>query len=261
MLARMTAADGVTVMAEHFLVKRVRHRQLLGKRRRALALARGEEARHLPRQPGTALRGAADHHRVGAGDRKRLRGVVEAGDVAVDDDRNGDRLFDRADGGPVGAPVIELAAGAAVHGDHLDAGRLRTAGKLGGVDAGVIPAEPHLQRDRHAHGGNRRLDQRERMVEVAHQRRAGGAVGDLLRRAAHIDIDDGGALRLGDAGALGHAAGFAAGQLHDMDGDPRPVAAQAGLALAFGQAGAGGHFRDHQARRPAVRRGGGKARR
>ena len=44
-------------------------------------------------------------------------------------------------------------------------------------------------RDR-ADGG---LDQVERMIEVAHQRRAGLPVGDLLGRAAHVDVDDLGA--------------------------------------------------------------------
>ena len=57
------------------------------------------------------------------------------------------------------------------------------------------------------------------MIEIAHQSGAGGPVGHLLGGAAHVDVDDLGALRFGNAGALRHPKGFAAGELHDADGD------------------------------------------
>ena len=63
------------------------------------------------------------------------------------------------------------------------------------------------------------------VVEVAHQRRAGIAAGHLLGRAAHVDVDDVGALARGDARGLGHVARLAAGKLHHMD-------RQAGMADA-----------------------------
>ena len=80
----------------------------------------------------------------------------------------------------------------------------RAARQFRRIDAGVIPAQPHFQRDRHAHGGDGCLDQGQGVIEIAHQRRAGGAVGDLLGRAAHVDVDDVRALRLRDAGAFRH---------------------------------------------------------
>ena len=52
---------------------------------------------------------------------------------------------------PVGLALVELAAGAAVDGDHLHAEILGDAGELGRVEAGMIPAHPHLQRHRDLH--------------------------------------------------------------------------------------------------------------
>ncbi len=57
-----------------------------------------------------------------------------------------------------------------------------------------------------------------------------------------------GALRLGDAGAFGHPARFAAGKLDDVDGDAAaPSLRTLRFALAAGEPGAGGHFGNHQA--------------
>ena len=140
-----------------------------------------------------------------------------------------------------------------MHGDHANAGSFRAARELRRIDAGVIPAEPHFQRDRHAHGGDGCLDQGQRVIEIAHQRRAGGAVGHLLGRAAHVDVDDVRALRLGDAGAFRHPMRLAAGELHDVDGDALSLAAHARFALALDECGARGHFRNHQTRAVAFR--------
>ena len=70
------------------------------------------------------------------------------------------------------------------------------------------------------------------MVEIAHERRSRGPVGHLLRRATHIDIDDVGALRLGNACAFRHPPGLASGELHDMDADAGAVAANGCLAFS-----------------------------
>ena len=59
-----------------------------------------------------------------------------------------------------------------------------------------------------------RLDQGQCVVKVAHQRRAGGAAGDLLGRAAHVDVDDARAHAFDDAGGFGHWRCFAPCQLH-----------------------------------------------
>ena len=103
-----------------------------------------------------------------------------------------------------------------------------------------------------------RVDQGQRMIEVAHQRRAGRTVGHVFRRTAHIDVDDVGAGAFRDTRALAHPIGFAAGDLHHMQAramirhallrDVRPLS----VAL-FGERGASGHFRDHEARAKARR--------
>ena len=122
MLAGVPAADRQAVMREHFVIERIDQGELLGERRRALARAGREITRHLSGKPRPALRGAADHDGVGAGSRQRAFGVVERTNVAIDDDRNRHRLLDGAHRRPVGAAVVELAARAAMHGDHVNAG-------------------------------------------------------------------------------------------------------------------------------------------
>jgi hypothetical protein len=139
-----------------------------------------------------------------------------------------------------------------VHGEHRNARLLRAARKLGGVDRTRIPPEPHLQRDGDLYGADHRIDQRQRMIEIAHQRRARRAVRHLLRRAAHVDVDDVGALPFGDARALRHPIRLAAGKLHDMDADAAAFAAHGGFALALHQTRAGGHLRHDQTRAQAL---------
>ena len=127
MLARMTEPDGAAVMREHFAVERADQRKLFAERRRRLAAAGFEIARELAGKPRPALGAAADHHGVGLRRRQRRVGVVEAFDVAIDDDRDRHGLLDGAHRRPVGAPLVELAARAAVHGDETHAGAVRPA--------------------------------------------------------------------------------------------------------------------------------------
>ena len=85
------------------------------------------------------------------------------------------------------------------------------------------------------------------MIKVPHERRAGRAIGDLLGGAAHVDIDDAGALRLGDPGPLSHPPGLASGKLDNVDSNTPPVAAHCCLPLAADKAGTGGHFGHNEA--------------
>ena len=92
-----------------------------------------EAAADLPGQPGLALRAAADHHRVGAGLRQRLARILERQDVAVDDERDRDRIPDRANRAQSACALVELAARAPVHGDQLDAGSFRALRQFGAL--------------------------------------------------------------------------------------------------------------------------------
>ena len=85
------------------------------------------------------------------------------------------------------------------------------------------------------------------MIEIAHQRRAGLRAGDVLGRAAHVDVDDVGAGAFRDARAFGHPARFASGQLHDVQPEPLAVEPALRVAPAFGQRRTRDHFGDDRA--------------
>src|SRR3954466_9831241 len=83
MLARMAKPDAQAVVPADFVIERADIFELLGKRGRGLGYAGFEPASDLARQPGLALRTAADHHGVGAGFFERGDRLVERGDVAI----------------------------------------------------------------------------------------------------------------------------------------------------------------------------------
>ena len=157
-----------------------------------------------------------------------------------------DRIPDRADRAPIGVALVELTARAAVHRNQLHAGGLGAARQFRRVEGTIVPAEPHLQRHRHFHGGDRRLDQCQRVIEIAHQRRAGLAAGHVARRTAHVDIDDFGAGGFGNPRAFRHPADLAARELNDMRTDSGRLAAQPRHWAAVDEIVAGGHFGNHK---------------
>src|SRR5258708_26667605 len=216
MLARMTKADAQPVQFADFIVERADMVELLRQRGWRFGYAGFKAAPDLTGQPGLALRAAADHDPVGAGHFKCGHSLLERGDIAVDDEWNSDRILDRAHRAPIGLALVELATRAAMHRDHLDAARFRTARQFRCVERAIVPAEPHLQRHRHFHGRYRRLDQSHGAIEIAHQCRAALAAGHMPRRTAHVDIYDVGAGGLGDPRAFRHPPDLAARELNDM---------------------------------------------
>ena len=115
--------------------------------------------------------------------------------------------------------LVELAARAAMHRDHPHARRLGAARELRRIERAVVPAEPHLQRHRHRDRADRRLDQGQRMVEIAHQRRAGLAAGHCWAGQPMLMSMMSAPARFGDARALRHPVRLAAGELDDVDAD------------------------------------------
>ena len=85
------------------------------------------------------------------------------------------------------------------------------------------------------------------MIEIAHQRRAGLAAGDVARGAAHVDIDDVGAGGFGDARAFRHPMRFAACELNDVRPYPGRLASQNRHRPAMDEIVAGGHFGNDEA--------------
>ena len=163
-------------------------------------------------------------------------------DIPVDDYGNRHRLLDGTNRDPIGGAVVELATGAPVDGDELDPSSLGAAREIGRVHGRGVPAKPHFQGHRDTNGGDRRLDQTKGMIKVPHKRRAGRPIGDLLGGATHVDIDDVGALRLGNPGPFRHPMRLASRKLDDVDFDAPPVAAHRCLPFAANKAGACGHF-------------------
>jgi hypothetical protein len=90
---------------------------------------------------------------------------------------------------------------------------MRMPRKAGGVAVAVVPPGAHLEGDRQIDRPHRRLENARGLQFVAHQRRPGVAVDDLLDRAAEIEVDQHGAAIGVEFGRLGHDTGLAAGEL------------------------------------------------
>ena len=137
-----------------------------------------------------------------------------------------------------------------MHGQHPHARIRGPMGQVGRVQAIAVPAQPHLQRDRHRDRAHHGVDQAQRMVQVAHQRRPRQPARDLLGRAAHVDVDDPRAHALHDPGGFRHRARLAPGDLH-ADGQ-RALGQGLGADGGAGRGarrhhlGRGDHFADHQ---------------
>ena len=135
-------------------------------------------------------------------------------DVAAAEHRDADRLLDPGDLGPVGGPLVLLAAGPAVHGDRRDAGVLQRSRQLGGVDRGRVPSEAHLHGDRDTRTASTiAADHPGGRAHVAGKRGAAAPADHLGHRAAEVDVDEHGAALDADLGGVGHHRGIAADQL------------------------------------------------
>jgi hypothetical protein len=251
-LAHHANSQFAAIMIERHVELCSQRRQLVGPGRfDGLAQQRSAD---LADQPGSSLRGPADHRRISARGCNGLAGILGRMDIAIDDQRDGDRLFHRPHGGPVGLALVELLAGTAVYRHQLDAGILGPPRQFRRVDAVMIPTQAHFQRHRHAGRSDSRLNQGQRMIEIAHQGGAGQALGHLPGRTPHIDIDDIGPGIDGNAGALRHPVCLAPGQL-DHTGLQRCVERRLAHHIdpAAGQRVAGDHFRHDHARPETLR--------
>ncbi len=212
--ARASAAEIRAVEAQHLFVVTRHHlgeggALRYGGRRRAPQLVR-----NAGQQPRTPLNAAADHDAICA---RQIQGSASGRgirDVSIGENRNPDRRLDPCDRRPIRASLVELAARAAVDRDHPDARRLGPHSQLRRVQQILVPAQPSLQRHGHLHRAYHGVDQAQRMVQIPHQRGARTAVGHLLGRATHVDIDDPRTLGLHHARGLRHGRWFPPCELH-----------------------------------------------
>ena len=214
MLARHVDAGVPVIMIEHRAIMLYDYAILFFKRRIGQTRSVRQPRHDLTDQPGTTIGAAADHHAIRAALLQSCVGILDRTDIPIDDDGQLHRILHLAHKGPVGRPLVHLVTGAAVHGDQFCAQILGDMRQFGRIEAGMIPAHPHLDGDGHVHRLYRRLDQRGGERQVAHQRAAGVAIDDLLDRAAHVDVDNGCAAIGIEPGGIGHLPGRTAGQLH-----------------------------------------------
>src|SRR6516162_1730004 len=130
MLARMAKPNAQAVVTADIVIEGTDKSKLLHKRRGCFRNAAVELAADLAGQPGLSLRAAPDHDGIGARGLERADRTLIRGNIAVDDKRKASRLPHLAHCRPVRVALVELAARAPVHGNHLDADGFRAAGQV-----------------------------------------------------------------------------------------------------------------------------------
>ncbi len=199
--------------------------------------AGAQEMLDLAKDPRPSLRRAADHHRVRPGRRQHRARLFRRRDVAVGHHRDRRRRLDRGDGLVFGGAAIAVGTRAAMQGQHGDAAVLGDAGDRERVLVVAVPAGAELERHRHVHRSDHRLQDARHQRLVLQQGRAAPAIADLLDRAAHVDVDDLGAALDVVLRAFGQHGRIGAGDLHRLR-----------LHLAGVVDAARGFFRSPQAR-------------
>ena len=202
---------------------------------------------------GAALRGASDHHAVGTGVVEHPLRVLRRRDVAVRDHRQAGRRLHLADRIVLGGAAEAAGAGATVDGEEANPGLFRNARDAHRIPVSRIPAGADLEGDRDAHRPHDGVEDARHQGLVAQQRRPGGPVADLLRGAAHVDVDDLGAAVDVFARGIRHHGRIGAGDLHR---DRLGLAAMVGAAARLlGRAQARvrrHHFRHREPRAEAL---------
>ena len=176
--------------------------------------APGEGRIDLAHDPGGSHGGPPHHHPIGTGEGKAAQGVGAGVDVAIGDHRDGEGRFHLGNRRPIGLALEALLPGAAMQGEQLGSSVLQLGGKAHGIGAAAAPSQPRFGRDRDPHGrGDRRHDPH-RQLGIADQATAAAFFGDLFHRAAHVDVDQKGALGLGPPGRFRHGRRPHIKQLH-----------------------------------------------
>ncbi|MNZ14672.1 hypothetical protein D3C78_316010 [compost metagenome] len=146
--------------------------------------------RDLAKDPGSPLGRSTDQQGIDAGGIEDLSGFLWRIDIAIGEDRNGHRLLDRRDGVVLGFAGVQVGAGPAVDGQGLDTGLFGDLRHSDAVPVRSVPTGADLQGNRHVNGLDHGVEDLGHQGLILHQRGACGLVADLLRRAAHVDIDD-----------------------------------------------------------------------
>ena len=178
---------------------------------RGLALAQAEQALEPPR---VAQRAAREHHGVGAGALEGLHRALVGAQAAGDDHRHVERLDQLRGQHVVRLAAVLLRGVARVEGD---AGHARLVDQPPRqLEAGALArALPGAQLDRHGQSAAlaRRAGDRDRAVGIVQQGGPGARLAHLADGAAHVEVDQVGAVLGGDAGGDPHDVGVVPEQL------------------------------------------------
>ena len=160
-------------MAEHIIEMQLHQQMPLGDIGVGTDDTASQQITRLRHQPGPPLCAAPYHHAAGPAFGHGSAHIGKIADIAIGQNRQAGRGNDIGDPVPIGGPVIHLAAGAPMDRQHLDAGLLGDDGKPVSIQAVIIPAKPHFQRDRNIHRADHSLHDRAGKTLITHQRRTG----------------------------------------------------------------------------------------
>ena len=134
--------------------------------------------------------------------------------IAYDGDVHPGIVFHLAYQSPVGLAGVHLAAGTPVYGQSRYAAILQLLGQLYDNLRVMVPAQPCLHGDRHLHGIDDPARNSQHLGYIAQHAGAGAFAGDLLHRAAEVDVYHIGMRLLAEPGCLYHRLGEAAVYLY-----------------------------------------------
>src|SRR5271165_4781189 len=125
MFAREADARAGAELAEHRVIVPQEDGFLPGQGRLRQPLAGAEVVRRLSREPRPAVAAAPDHHAISARSSESGGGVVLGENIAVNNDRDADRLLYTPHKRPIGGAGVELLTRATMDCDHTNACVLR----------------------------------------------------------------------------------------------------------------------------------------
>ena len=166
------------------------HLRTLRERWRRQFLPRAQPVNELRENPRISLRPASDHHRICPRDIEGTRETLGAAHIPAHNHRNRDGALHLGNRRIVRISAVELLTRTPVHGNGINTDRLCHPCNFHGVARGIIPAEPHLHRERQLRCA---ADCRKNFLSLprlAHERRTLSVLHDLRRGAAHVEIQN-----------------------------------------------------------------------
>ena len=171
----------------------------------------------FPEDPGSPLSSAAYHQGIGPGVVEHCSGFMRVSNIPIRDNRNGNTLLNCPNAVVFRVAVKQTGAGSAVNRQGLNTTVFGQLGNLYTVTMLWRPAGANLQRYRHIHRVNHRVEDPFNQIRVLQQGGPGKLPVHFFGRASHIDVDDLRAAGHVDTRGGGHIIRIASGNLHGAD--------------------------------------------